>query len=78
MLAETNPTLSISLNTLEYYQELFNKFIMAKTCFAYWEVQHDSQYSSWPEAVKMDKFIELAWKENYEDDIKSKFIYNLH
>ena len=51
---------------------------MARTCFSFWDMKHNSKYDKWPEAVKMDKFIEHVWKNNYEDDIKAKFIYNLH
>jgi hypothetical protein len=77
MLAETNPTLSIATNSLEYYHQVFCKFILARTCFAFWDVERNSDYDHYPEALKMDKFIEHAWKINFEDDVKAKFIYNL-
>ena len=78
MLAESNPMISISGNSLEYYHLIFSKFMMARTCFAFWDMKHNSKYENWPDAVKMDKFIEHLWKNNYEDDIKAKFIYNLY
>ena len=77
MLAEHNPHLSISTNSLEYYHQVFCKFIFARTVFAYWDVKRNSDYAHFPEATKMDKFIEKAWKCNMEDDIRAKFIYNM-
>lgn len=51
---------------------------MPRVCFAYWDIQNDQEtYQNWPEALKMEAFVERAWKENYEDDIKAKFIYDM-
>ena len=76
-MAEINPDLSVSLRTLEYYDRIFTGFIMPRICFAYWHVQNDSEtYYCWPEALKMETFTEMAWNENFENDLKSKVIYH--
>ena len=75
-LAELNPKLSISGNAIEFYHLVFVKFILARVCFAYWDVKRSSEYAHYPEGLKMDKFMENAWKENYEDDVRAKFIYH--
>lgn len=75
-LAEMNPKMSISGNAIEFYHLVFIKFILARTCFSYWDVKRNSDYAHYPEGLKMDKFMENAWKENYEDDLKAKFIYH--
>ncbi len=76
-MAELNPVLSVSSISLEYYERIFSCYIMPRVCFSYWDIQNDQQeYENWPEALKMEMFLDRAWKENYENDIKAKFIYN--
>ena len=77
-MAEINPVLSVSSITLDYYDRIFSRFIMPRVCFTFWDIQNDCEtYEYWPEALKMEAFVERAWKENYEDDLKAKFIYDL-
>ena len=78
MLAEQNPHLSMAGNTYDFYCEFFHQFVMPKVCFAFWDIMNNQEdFENWPEAAKMDFFIEACWKNNYEDDIRAKFIYNL-
>ena len=77
-LAQVNPTLSVTAVTLQNYEGIFHKFILPRVCFAFWDVRNDQEtYENWPEALKMDEFLYNAWHENYEDDIKAKFIYDV-
>ena len=76
-LAEINPVLSVQQTTLDYYDRIFSSFIMRRVCFSFWDINNDQvSYEHWPEALKMEKFLEQAWRENYEDDIKSRWIYD--
>ena len=76
-LAEINPRLSTTTITLQNYDRIFSKFILPRVCFAYWDIQNDQEtYEHWPEALKVEQFLINAWRENYEDDLRSKFIYD--
>jgi hypothetical protein len=77
LLAEINPTMSIATHSIDYFHQVFCKFILARACFAFWDIKRDEDYAHYPEGLKMDKFIENVWKLNYEDDVKAKFIYNM-
>lgn len=57
---------------------MFTKFILARSCYAYWDVKRNAEYAHYPEGLKMDKFLENAWKNNYEDELVAKFIYQEH
>ena len=50
-------------------------FIWPKVCFCYWDVKNDNQNVN-PHAIKMDQFFENAYRETFEHDIRSRFIYN--
>lgn len=74
MLAEMNPDLSIQGNTLEYYSEIFVRYILDRAVFAYWKVKNNRvDFEGWPDALKLDHFLELAWKENHEHQLT--FLY---
>jgi hypothetical protein len=53
--------------------------MLPKVCFTYWDINNNlsDEFKYWPEAVKMDHFIETCWKQNYEDDARAKVIFNL-
>lgn len=74
-LAEMNPDLSISAKTVEYFSQLFSQFIMDKAVFDYWQVKNNRvDFAGWPEAVKMDYFMESAWdSKGYEQQLT--FLY---
>lgn len=57
----------------------FQNFLMPRICYAYFDIvnDHSEKFEYWPEALKMDTFMEQAWKENYENDIVSNFVYKL-
>ncbi len=78
-LSELNPSYSLQGTTLEYYTMAFQNFIMPRICYAYFDIVNDcsEKFQYWPEALKMDMFMEQAWKENYENDIVSNFLYKL-
>ena len=76
LMAEQNPSLSISSIALDFYDRIFMSFIMPRVCFAYWDIKNDQEYVDYPEAYKMELFMERAWKENYEDDLQARFIYD--
>lgn len=40
-LAEMNPDLSLQGNTIEYYSELFTRYIFDRAVFAYWKIKND-------------------------------------
>lgn len=78
LVAEVNPKLSTQGITHDYLSMLFTHFIFPRIVFVYWEVRNNHKdYENWPEAVKMDHFIETCWKENFEHDLKQKFIYQV-
>lgn len=73
-LAELNPDLSLQGTTVDYYSEIFLKYLFDRTCFAYWKVKNNKiDFEGWPEALKMDHFLETAWNENYEHELT--FLY---
>ena len=78
-MAEQNPDISIAGNTYDFYWEIFVNFMLPKVCFTYWDINNNlsDEFKYWPEAVKMDHFIETCWKQNYEDDARAKVIFNL-
>ena len=71
--------MSISLQCVDYYSEVFTEFLMPRICYSYFDIMndHSTRYRYWPEALKMDYFMERCWKVNYEDEAVRKFIYNL-
>ncbi len=61
-LAEMNPELSFSSKAIEYFAEIFIRYIFDKAVFDYWSIKNNHlDFYGWPEAVKMDHFIESAW-----------------
>ena len=61
-LAELNPDLSVAGKSIDYYSETFVRFIFEKTVFDYWHVKNNhSDFRGWPDALKMDHFLENAW-----------------
>jgi hypothetical protein len=61
-LAELNPDLSLSAKTIDYYSELFVRYLFEKTCFDNWHITRNQvDYVGWPDALKMDHFMECAW-----------------
>jgi len=55
------------------------QFLIPRIAFAHWDIQNDcsDQFDFWPDALKMDYFVEQSWKQNYEDDARKAFIYTL-
>ena len=78
-LAEVNSKYSLSTVTLQYYSMALQQFLIPRIAFAHWDIQndHSDQFEYWPDALKMDYFMEQSWKENYEDDARRAFIYTL-
>ena len=61
-LAELNPDMSLAGKSIDYYSEIFVRFIFEKTVFDYWHVKNNhSDFRGWPDALKMDHFLENAW-----------------
>ena len=61
-LAEMNPDLSVAGKSIDYFAETFVRYIFEKTVFDYWQVKNNHQdFEGWPEALKMDHFLECAW-----------------
>ena len=57
-----NPELSISAKTVDYFSQVFIQFILEKTTFNYWQLKNNLQdFRGWPEAIKLDHFMENAW-----------------
>ena len=66
-LAEMNPDLSIQGTTLEYYSEIFIRYIMEKAIFNFWKIKNNKvDFAGWPDALKLDHFLESTWNDNYE------------
>jgi hypothetical protein len=40
-LAELNPDLSLQANTIDYYSEIFLKYIFDKASFSYWKTKNN-------------------------------------
>lgn len=40
-LAQMNPDLSLSNKAIEYYAEVFTRFLFEKVCFEYWGVKNN-------------------------------------
>lgn len=73
-LAQLNPDLSLAHTTVDYYSEIFLKYIFDRACFSFWKVKNDKvDFEGWPEALKMDHFLEQTWNENYENELT--FLY---
>ena len=54
-MVEIDPQLSIAKNSVDYYCQLFQKFILEKDCFEFWKIKNDKvEYEGWPDALKMD------------------------
>ena len=67
MILEIDPTLSISEYTIEYFVQIYNKFIFEKTAFELWKIRNDHEgFQGWDESLKMDHFMEMCWKD-YND-----------
>ena len=67
LIASMDPEIGLNKESIDYYTLIFNKFLLSKICYAYWVILNNKQdFEDWPEALKMDHFIEHAWKENYE------------
>jgi hypothetical protein len=63
-----NPDLSLSGKSVDYFSETFIRFIFEKCSFDFWKVKNNYQdYDGWPEALKMDHFLETAWNANGND-----------
>jgi len=61
-MAEMNPDLSVAAKSIDYYAEMFVRYIFEKTVFDYWQVKNNRQdFEGWPEALKMVQFLESAW-----------------
>ena len=75
MVAERNPQLSVQAVTMDYYARMFSASILPRLCFSFWDVQRDAELEHVPETIRMGLFVQRAYECNYEDDIKSKFIY---
>ena len=71
--------MSLAGPTSQYYANTFCDFIMPRICYSYFDIVNDKsdRFAYWPEALKMDHFLERCWKMNYEDDAVQKFVYNL-
>ena len=62
-MAQQNHTLSLGSNTIDYYNEIFTKYIFDSTCFEFWKIKNNHEdFEGWPESLKMDHFMEQAWK----------------
>ena len=73
IMVEMDPQMSISSTTLEYYQQIFLKFLMEKNCFEYWKIKNNQELQGMPNALKMDLFIKNCWENSYEDELT--FLY---
>ena len=70
-----NPELSLSSKTIEYFSEVFIRFIFEKCVFDYWSIRNNKQdYVDWTENLKMDNFIENAW-DLHKHDYTLNFMY---
>ena len=77
VITEVNPVLGCSARTQEYYARVFSSFIMPRVCYTYWDIRNDCvAYEHWPETLKMDKFLERCWVDNYENDAVADFLYH--
>jgi len=73
--AEMNPEMSLSAKVIDYYSEVFNRFIFEKCVFDYWAIKRSKiDYVEWPENLKMDHFIECAW-DLHKHDYELTFLY---
>ncbi|CDW79121.1 UNKNOWN [Stylonychia lemnae] len=73
-LAEMNPDLSLQGTTIEYFSELFVRYIFEKASFEYWKVKNNQvDYQGWPDPLKMDVMFENIWNSNYEHQLS--FLY---
>ena len=69
MILEIDPTLSISEYTIEYFVQIYNKFVFEKTAFELWKVRNDHEsFDGWEENLKMDHFMEMCWKDYYDQE----------
>ena len=70
-----NPEMSLSAKTIDYFAEVFVRYIFDKTCFDYWRVKNNQvDFQGWPEALKMDHFLECVW-DQHEFDNQLTFLY---
>lgn len=61
-------------NTAITFQNIFTKFILEKAAFEFWKVRNDHvEFEGWPEALKMDHFMEMCWTKSYEHELS--FLY---
>jgi hypothetical protein len=60
--------------TVDYFNEIFLNYIFQKSCFEFWKIKNNKQdFEGWPDSLKLDHFLESAWKENYEHELT--FLY---
>lgn len=63
---------------VDYYSNVFQEFLVPRLSYTFFDIMQDQvKFQYWPEAMKMDYFMEQAWKQNYEDEAVQKFLYNL-
>eukprot|EP00347_Sterkiella_histriomuscorum_P005960 403354605 len=73
-LAQLNPDLSLSGITIEYFNQMFMKFMFERGVFELWKIKRNCiDFQGWPEQLKMDLFIENTWRANYEHELT--FLY---
>ena len=66
--------MSIAIRSNHYFTNVFANFVMEKVCFEYWKIKNDTvEYAGWPEALKMDQFVENALTKTYENELT--FLY---
>lgn len=74
LLLEHGPQYSMASNAVDVFSQIFVKFLLEKDCFEFWKIRNDHEhFQDWPEADKMDYFMEQAWKNNYENELT--FLY---
>ena len=68
-----NPKTSMTTNALDYFSLIFHKCILEKDSFEFWDVKNSDKYEHWPDAVKMDHFLEMCWTKRYDNELT--FLY---
>lgn len=69
-ITSLNPDLSLGSNTIDYYSEVFSRYIFDSACYEFWKIKNNhSDFKGWPEPLKMDHFVECAWKGQSESEL---------
>ena len=74
ILLEKDPSYGITQIAIQYYTQVFQRFILEKVAFEWWKIKNDHKtYDGWLEIMKSDQFMENVWNNTYEHELT--FLY---